>query len=208
MSDEQLGQRVISSEAGINSQALRLGQLQEEDWAPFLQTVSNLQGVPLFIDDTPALSVQEMRSKAKRIKAEQDIDLLIIDYLQLMEAGIRATNTVELVTHISRNIKRIARELNIPVVALSQLSRAVEGRQDKRPLLSDLRSSGSIEQDSDIVIFIYRDEMYNPDTEFPNIAEIILAKHRHGPTGVTSVYFRKSQAQFLDLEVRKQPLNL
>jgi replicative DNA helicase len=159
------------------------------------------------LDDTPAISVMELRTKARRLEAEYGLDLLIVDYLQLMRGNVRAENRQQEISFISRSLKELARELKVPVLALSQLSRAVESRHDKRPLLSDLRESGSIEQDADVVMFVYRDELYNPDTEFPNIAEIIVAKHRSGPTGNFSVYFKKQLAQFLDLEVRTQPLD-
>jgi replicative DNA helicase len=132
--------------------------------------------------------------------------MVIVDYLQLMRGDFRSENRQQEISFISRSLKALARELNIPILALSQLSRQVESRHDKRPMLSDLRESGSIEQDADAVLFIYRDEVYNPDSEFPNIAEIILSKHRSGPTGIFSVYFKKHLAQFVDLEVRRQPL--
>lgn len=204
MSDEQLIQRLVSSETGIDSQKLRRGTLADDEWPVFYQAMKNLSDAKLWIDDTPALSVLELRARARRIHAEHGLDLIIIDYLQLMNdsGGGKKENRAQEVSYISRNIKALARELNVPILALSQLSRAVEQRSDKRPLLSDLRESGSIEQDSDVVLFIYRDEMYNPDTEFPGIAEIIVSKHRSGPTGVFSVYFKKHTSEFLDLEVR------
>ncbi len=207
MSDEQLVQRLVSAETGIDSQRLRLGNIKSDEWATFYQAIRLLSETMVFIDDTPAISVLELRTKARRLHAEHGLDLLIVDYLQLMRGGTRNENRQQEISFISRSIKGIARELNIPVLALSQLSRQVESRHDKRPMLSDLRESGSIEQDADIVLFIYRDDVYNPDTEFPNIAEIIVAKHRSGPTGVFSVYFKKQLAQFVDLEVRTQPLD-
>jgi replicative DNA helicase len=206
MSREQVVQRLISAETGIDSQRLRRGDIAEDEWGRFVKASSDLAETLFFVDDTPGISALELRTKARRLHAEVGIDLLVVDYLQLMRGDFRAENRVQELASISRALKALARELNTPVLALSQLSRGVESRTDKRPILSDLRESGALEQDADVVIFIYRDEMYNPDTEFPYIAEIILAKHRHGPTGVTSVYFRKSQAQFLDLQVRKQPL--
>ncbi len=206
MSDEQLVQRLVSAETGIDSQRLRLGDIREDEWPTFIQATNLLANSPIFIDDTPAISALDLRSKARRLHAEHGLDLLIVDYLQLMRGDFRSENRQQEISFISRSIKGLARELNIPVLALSQLSRQVESRHDKRPMLSDLRESGSIEQDADVVMFIYRDDVYNPDTEFPNIAEIIVGKHRSGPTGVFSVYFKKQLAQFVDLEVRTQPL--
>ena len=206
MSDEQLVQRLISAETGIDSQRLRLGDIKEDEWPTFIQATNLLSGTEIFIDDTPALSALELRAKARRLHAEHGLDLLIVDYLQLMRGDSRSENRQQEISFISRSIKGLARELNIPILALSQLSRQVESRHDKRPMLSDLRESGSIEQDADVVLFIYRDELYNPDTEYPNIAELIVSKHRSGPTGIFSVYFKKHLAQFVDLEVHKQPL--
>ncbi|GAB4437264.1 MAG: replicative DNA helicase [Anaerolineae bacterium] len=207
MSDEQLVQRLVSAETGIDSQRLRLGNIKADEWTTFYQAIRLLSETMVFIDDTPAISVLELRTKARRLHAEHGLDLLIVDYLQLMRGGTRNENRQQEISFISRSLKGIARELNVPVLALSQLSRQVESRHDKRPMLSDLRESGSIEQDADVVLFIYRDDVYNPDTEFPNIAEIIVAKHRSGPTGIFSVYFKKHLAQFVDLEVRTQPLD-
>ena len=206
MSDEQLVQRLLSAETGIDSQRLRLGQVRDEEWPIFIQATSLLADTSIFLDDTPAISAMELRTKARRLEAEHGLDMIILDYMQLMRADARSENRQQEISYISRSLKELARELNIPVIALSQLSRAVESRHDKRPMLSDLRESGSIEQDADVVIFIYRDEVYNPDTEFPNLAEVIVAKHRSGPTGLFSVYFKKALAQFVDLEVRKEPL--
>lgn len=207
MSDEQLVQRLVSAETGIDSQRLRLGNIKADEWPTFYQAIRLLSETSIYIDDTPAISALELRSKARRLHAEHGLDLLIVDYLQLMSGGSRNENRQQEISFISRSIKGLARELNIPILALSQLSRQVESRADKRPMLSDLRESGSIEQDADVVLFIYRDDVYNPDTEFPNIAEIIVSKHRSGPTGVFSVYFKKHLAQFVDLEVRTQALD-
>jgi replicative DNA helicase len=206
MSNEQVVQRLLSAETGIDSQRLRLGAIHEDEWPVFVQATSLLSNTQIYIDDTPAISALEMRTKARRLHAEHGLDLLIVDYLQLMRGDFRSENRVQEISFISRSLKSLARELNIPVVALSQLSRAVESRHDKRPMLSDLRESGSIEQDSDVVMFVYREELYDPDTEFPNIAEIRVAKHRSGPTGIFSVYFKKELAQFVDLEVRRERL--
>ena len=147
------------------------------------------------------------RSKARRLHAERGLDLIVIDYIQLMEMGGKVENRQQEISQISRHIKLLARELNIPVIALSQLSRNLESRADKRPMLSDLRESGSIEQDSDVVLFIYRDEVYNEDSEFINIAEIICAKHRNGPIGKVQAFFKKTTAQFSDLDITRQPLD-
>ena len=206
MSDEQLVQRLLSAETGIDSQRLRLGQVHDNEWPVFIQATSLLADTGIFIDDTPAISAMELRTKARRLEAEHGLDMIIVDYMQLMRGDRRSENRQQEISYISRSLKELARELNIPVMALSQLSRAVESRHDKRPMLSDLRESGSIEQDADVVMFVYRDEIYNPDTEFPNLAEIIVAKHRSGPTGLFSIYFKKQLAQFVDLEVRTEPL--
>ena len=207
MSSEQVVQRMISAETGIDSQRLRLGDIREDEWPVFVQATSLLSDTQIYIDDTPSLSALEMRTKARRVHAEFGLDLLIVDYLQLMRGEFRSDgNRVQEISYISRSLKSLARELNIPLVALSQLSRAVESRHDKRPMLSDLRESGSIEQDADVVAFVYRDVEYNPDTEFPNIAEIRVSKHRSGPTGVIHAFFRKELAQFENLEVRHEQL--
>ena len=206
MSNEQVVQRLVSAETGIDSQRLRLGNIHEDEWSTLVQATSLLSDSQIYIDDTPAISALEMRTKARRLHAEDGLDMLIVDYLQLMRGDFRSENRVQEISFISRSLKGLARELNIPVVALSQLSRAVESRHDKRPMLSDLRESGSIEQDADVVMFVYRDEIYNPDTEFPSIAELRVAKHRSGPTGIFSVYFKKELAQFVDLEIRREPL--
>jgi replicative DNA helicase len=207
MSDEQLVQRLVSAETGIDSQRLRLGNIKTDEWTTFYQAIRLLSETSIYIDDTPAISALELRTKARRLHAEHGLDLLIVDYMQLMRGGTRNENRQQEISFISRSIKALARELNIPILALSQLSRQVESRHDKRPMLSDLRESGSIEQDADVVLFIYRDEIYNPDTEFPNIAEVIVSKHRSGPTGIFNVYFKKHLAQFIDLEVRTQSLD-
>ncbi len=198
MSDEQVVQRMVSGETGIDAQRLRLGQLQEEEWPLFVQATGVLSELPIFIDDTPSISALQLRTKARRIHAEHGLDLIIVDYLQLMTSDMRVENRVQEVSYISRMLKGLARELELPLVAASQLSRAVEQRADKRPVLSDLRESGSLEQDADVVMFIYRDEMYNPDTEKQHIADVIVSKHRNGPTGVVQLFFRQHLAQFLD----------
>lgn len=208
MSGEQVAQRLLSALSGIDSQRLRLADIHDDEWPKLNEEASRLSRTQIFIDDTPGISAMEMRTKARRLHAEFGLDMLVVDYLQLMRGGDFRTesNRVQEISYISRALKSLARELNIPVIALSQLSRAVEARHDKRPMLSDLRESGSIEQDADVVLLIYRDDVYNPDTEMPNIAEIRIAKHRSGPTGMLSAYFRKELAQFVDLEVRREPL--
>jgi len=208
MSAEQVVQRLVAAETGIEIQRLRLGDIRDEEWPRFVQATGILSDTMIFIDDTPAISAMELRTKARRLHAEHGLDLIIVDYLQLMRGDSRSENRVQEISYISGSLKALARELNVPVLALSQLSRAVEQRQDKRPILSDLRESGSIEQDSDVVMFIYREEMYNPDTEKQNIADIIVAKHRNGPTGQVPLYFRKEVAQFVEVELLRQELDL
>jgi replicative DNA helicase len=207
MSSEQVVQRMVSAETGIDAQRLRLGDLREDEWPLFVRATGRLSDLPLYIDDTPSISVLQMRTKARRLHAEHGIDLILVDYLQLMTTDNRRNEgRVQEVSYISRSLKGLARELDVPLVGLSQLSRAVEQRSDKRPILADLRASGSLEQDADVVMFIYRDELYNPETEDQNIAEIIIAKHRNGPTGTVQLFFRDRLAQFLDAETRRAPV--
>jgi replicative DNA helicase len=204
MSGEQLVQRMISSQTGIDSQRLRLGRIEDREWEQFTRVSSELSETTIFIDDTPSPSPMEIRTKARRLAAEFDLDLIIIDYLQLMQSGERRNeNRVQEISYISRSLKALARELNVPVIALSQLSRAVESRQDRRPVLSDLRESGSIEQDADIVMFIYRDDLYNENSARDNIADIIVAKHRNGPTDTISLQFEPSLTRFGDLTMQE-----
>ena len=204
MSNEQVVQRIISAETGINAQRLRRGEIEKDEWGRFMKAASDLAETYFYIDDTPGASALELRTKARRLHAEVGIDLIVVDYLQLMRGDFRSENRVQEISSISRALKALARELNVPVLALSQLSRSVESRTDKRPILSDLRESGALEQDADVVMFIYRDEMYNENTEWPNIADIIVAKHRNGPTGTVQLYFRKELAQFLEAEIVKR----
>ena len=204
MSADQLVQRLLSMETGVDSHRLRLGQIDDNDWDRISRALGRLGESKIFIDDSAGISIMDLRSKARRLQAEQGLDLLVIDYLQLM-SGRRSENRVQEISEISRGLKGIARELNIPVVALSQLSRAVESRADHRPMLSDLRESGSIEQDADIVMFIYRDEIYNPDTERKGIAEIIVAKHRNGPVDTINLRFSDRTARYADLELYREP---
>ncbi len=207
MSNEQIVQRLVSSETGISTHVLRQGQLQERDWTLFVQATGSLSGLRIYLDDTPALSPVQMRTKCRRLYNEYGLDLIMVDYLQLMTSGTgRQENRVQEISFISRHLKQIARELNVPVLAAAQLSRAVEQRQDKRPQLSDLRESGSIEQDADVVMFIYRDEVYNEETERKNQADVIVAKHRNGPTGSVTLYFRKELTQFANM--RKDAIDL
>ncbi|MFO7944731.1 MAG: replicative DNA helicase [Anaerolineales bacterium] len=196
MSNEQLVQRLIAQETGIDSTQLRSGKLDPDQWPLFTQAIEVLNDTHIFLDDTPALTPLQLRTKCRRLHLEHHLDLVIVDYLQLMTGDIRTDNRVQEVSAISRNLKILARELNVPVLAAAQLSRAVEQRSDKRPVLSDLRESGSLEQDADIVMFIYRPELYEEDTLHQNLAEIIVAKHRNGPTGEVQLVFRKNLAKF------------
>jgi len=196
MSHEQVAQRLVSQASGVNSHRLRQGHLTDEEWPLFIRATGELAQYPLWIDDTPSISTSAMRAKAIRLHAERGLDLILVDYLQLMTAPGRHENRTQEVSALSRSLKALARELNVPVIAAAQISRAVEQRQDKRPMLSDLRESDSIEADADVVMFIYRDEVYNAQSEFKNMAEVIVAKHRNGPTGTVTMFFRNELAQF------------
>jgi len=200
MSGEQLVQRMISAETGIDSRRLMVGDIHDLEWDRFVKASGDLSDALVFVDDTPSPTPLEIRSKCRRLAAEYDLDLVIIDYLQLMSGGVRTENRQQEISYISRSLKGLARELRVPVLALSQLSRAVESRAEKIPLLSDLRESGSIEQDADVVIFLYREEVYDKLTDRRNIADVILAKHRNGPTGQVALRFAKEQTKFMDLE--------
>lgn len=200
MSKDQLVQRMLSSEANVELQKIRSGDLDEGDWLRLVQAAEPLSNAPIFIDDTPAITAMEIRSKARRLKLEHGLGLIVIDYLQLMAGRGRYESRQQEVSEISRSLKALARELDVPVVALSQLSRAPEARQDHRPMLSDLRESGAIEQDADIVIFLYRDEYYNPETEKKNIAEAIIAKQRNGPTGTVELVWLGPFTKFANYE--------
>jgi replicative DNA helicase len=203
MNREQLVQRLLALETGLDTQRLRLGYIDDDEWVELMKGFGRLAEAPIFIDDTPAISSMELRSKARRIKAEEDVQLIIVDYLQLMQSQ-RSDNRVQEISEISRSLKALARELDIPIIALSQLSRAVEARNPHIPVLADLRESGSIEQDADIVMFIYREEMYDPNTDKKGIAEVIVAKHRNGPTGTVPLRFFQRTTRFADLEVYRQ----
>ncbi|MAU13256.1 MAG: replicative DNA helicase [Anaerolineaceae bacterium] len=208
MGVEQMVQRMVAMETGINVQKLRLAQLNAQEASRFTEAVGRISNFPIFIDDSPAISPLEMRTKCRRLAHEHGLDMIMVDYMQLMNAGKGyENNRVQEISFISRNLKELAREFNVPLISAAQLSRAVEQRQDKRPVLSDLRESGSIEQDSDIVMFLYRDEVYNEATEFPNQADILVSKHRNGPTGVIQLYFEKRLTKFMDASVHKVDLS-
>lgn len=202
MSNEQVVQRLIAQETGIDSQRLRNGKLHDEEWSLFTHAVEVFSSTQIHLDDTPAITPMQLRTKCRRLHMEHGIDLIIIDYLQLMSGDSRNDNRVQEVSHISRSLKVLARELNVPVLSAAQLSRAVEQRTDKKPVLSDLRESGSLEQDADIVMFIYRPDQYEKDTEKQNVAEIIVAKHRNGPVGSVELIFRGALAKFENAATR------
>jgi replicative DNA helicase len=201
MSKSEVTQRLMCSEAKVESQRLRTGKLSADDWPRLTAACDKLAKAPVYVDDTGSITMMEIRSKARRLKAKHpDLGLIIVDYLQLMTSGTSAENRVQEVSQISRSLKVLARDLDVPIVALSQLSRAVEQRHDKRPILSDLRESGSIEQDADIVMFIYRDEYYNAEeSDQQGLAEVIVDKHRNGPTDTVKLSFLKRYAKFSDL---------
>lgn len=200
MSRSQLVLRMLSSQAHLDSHAVRSGQLKPHDWVALTDAAGKLAQARIFIDDSGNLSVQQMRGKARRLKSEHGLDLLIIDYLQLMDGKSSSESRQQEISDISRALKALAKELDIPVVALSQLSRAVENRTDKRPMLADLRESGAIEQDADVVMFIYRDEVYYPDSDEKGIATILVRKHRNGPIGDVNLQFHAQYAKFNNLD--------
>ncbi len=195
MAKEQLAQRLLCSEASIDSQRLRTGNLDDGDWRRLSVALGRLGEAPIFVDDTPSISVMELRAKARRIKGEHGLGLIIVDYLQLMQNRGRVESRQQEISEISRSLKALARELSVPVLALSQLSRAVEQRTDRRPLLSDLRESGAIEQDADVVMFLHQ----NPDSAEPNVLEVIIAKQRNGPTGSLKLFFARDHQKFENL---------
>lgn len=201
MSKEQLVQRMLCAEASIDSSRLKIGELEDQDWEKLIWAADSLSRASIFIDDTPGITVLEMRAKARRLKVEHDLQLIVIDYLQLMQGSGRrnSENRQQELSDISRSLKALARELNVPVVALSQLSRSVESRQVKRPMLSDLRESGALEQDADLVAFLYREDYYDKDTENKNITELIIAKHRNGPVDTIRLFFHKQFTRFANL---------
>ena len=201
MSKEQLVNRLFSLESQVDAQALRTGNMKDSDWEKLIEAAGIIGQSNLIIDDTPSISISELRSKCRKYKMEHGLDLIIIDYLQLMSGSVggRSESRQQEISDISRSLKALARELNVPVIALSQLSRAVEQRPDKRPMLSDLRESGAIEQDADVVMFIYRDEYYNKDSEYKKQAEIIIAKQRNGPVGTVHLAWLGEYTKFANL---------
>ena len=207
MANEQLVQRLIAQETGIDTHHLRTGQLNEDEWPLFAHAIEVLSDTRIFLDDTPGLTPLQLRTKSRRLHMEFRLDLILVDYLQLMSGGIRIENRVQEVSYISRNLKMLARELNVPVLAAAQLSRAIEQRADKEPQLSDLRESGSLEQDSDVVMFIHRPDLYEKDSLKQNIAAIKIAKHRNGPTGNIELIFRSNLAKFENAATRRVDLS-
>jgi replicative DNA helicase len=207
MANEQLVQRLIAQETGIDTHHLRTGKLTEDEWPLFVHAIEVLGDTRMFLDDTPGLTPLQLRTKSRRLHMEFRLDLILVDYLQLMSGGMRIENRVQEVSYISRNLKMLARELNVPVLAAAQLSRAIEQRADKEPQLSDLRESGSLEQDADVVMFIHRPDMYDRDNTRPNVAEIKVAKHRNGPTGTIEMVFRNNLAKFENAATRNIDLS-
>ena len=200
MSKEEMVKRIISSEAEIDSMKIKNGNdLDSEDWLELGKASSKLSNSPLYIDDTPGLTATELRAKCRKAKLEKNIGLVIIDYMQLMESSTKNISRQQEISEISRSLKILAKELSIPVIALSQLSRATESRTDHKPMLSDLRESGAIEQDADVVMFIHREDYYNPETEKKNIAEIIIAKNRSGSTGTVELAWLGQYTKFANL---------
>jgi replicative DNA helicase len=199
MSETELAQRFIASQAKLNGDDLRKGRVKPDRWPKVVKATEKLARSPLYVDDSSDIGILEVRAKARRLHARRELGLLVVDYLQLMRPEDSRQSRVEQIGQISRGLKILARELNIPVIAVSQLSRAVEARPDKRPLLSDLRESGQIEQDADLVMFIYRDEYYNRDSERPGEADVIIAKHRNGPVGDVVLTFLSRYPKFANL---------
>ena len=205
MSKEQLVDRMLADASGVDAWNIRTGNLSDDDFSKLSEAMGEMAEAPIFIDDTPGLSVLEMRTKARRAAHEAPLGLIIVDYLQLMQgSAANQGNRVQEVSEISRGLKLIAREMNVPVIALSQLSRSVESRSPQVPQLADLRESGSIEQDADIVMFIYREAYYNPDTERENVTDLIIAKHRNGPVGKVELYFHPERLRFMSLDRRHE----
>ncbi|HEY5583544.1 MAG TPA: replicative DNA helicase [Ruminiclostridium sp.] len=205
MSKEQLVNRMLSSEAMVDGSRMKTGQLEDNDWQKVAKALGPLSEAPIFIDDTPGVTITEIRAKCRRLKLEHNLGLVIIDYLQLMQGSkSKSENRQQEISEISRSLKMLAKEINVPVITLSQLSRAPETRTDHRPILSDLRESGAIEQDADIVMFLYRDDYYNPETDKKNIAELIIAKHRNGSTGTVELVWLGQYTKFANLEKFRQ----
>ncbi len=199
MSSEQLVLRILASESMIPHQKIRNASVTSDEWTVLTNYAAHLAESKIFIDDSAGLNIMELRAKARKLKAKENIQLLVIDYLQLINAHTKFENRTQEISLISRSLKALAKELNIPILALSQLSRSLEGRMDKRPMLSDLRESGAIEQDGDVIFFVYRDVVYNPDTDSPDISEIIIGKQRNGPVGSFSVRFIGEVTKFVNL---------
>lgn len=200
MSKDQLVNRMLCAEAMVDAQKVRTGNLEQEDWVKIARAMGPLSEAPIYIDDTPGISVMEMRAKCRRLKLEKGLKLIMVDYLQLMSGNGRNDSRQQEISEISRSLKALAREMEAPVIALSQLSRACEARADHRPMLSDLRESGAIEQDADVVMFLYRDEYYHPDTEAKNQAELIIAKQRNGPTGTIDLVWLGQYTKFANMQ--------
>tara|TARA_B100000886_G_scaffold312965_1_gene249282 strand:+ start:1709 stop:3055 length:1347 start_codon:yes stop_codon:yes gene_type:complete len=205
MGSEQLAMRLLCAEARVNMHYVRTGKLPQKLWKNLSMATGDLQTAPIYIDDTPAITIRELRAKARRLKSEKDIDLIVLDYLQLMQGPSRTENRQQEISEISRNLKALAKELNIPIIALSQLSRAVEQRNDKKPILSDLRESGAIEQDADIVIFLYRPWVYSKEDDDEGKAELIIAKQRNGPIGSVDSTFISQYARFENVSKEEMP---
>ena len=204
MSKEQLAKRILAMNSRVDSQKLRTGDLSDEEWMDIIDSAKAIGETNLIIDDTPGISVGELRSKCRKLKLEKNLGLVMIDYIQLMTGGKKIESRQQEISEISRSLKALAREINAPIIALSQLSRKVESRDDKRPMLSDLRESGAIEQDADVVMFIYRDEYYNKDTETPGVTEIIIGKQRNGPIGTVRLGWKSELTKFVNLKNEKQ----
>lgn len=203
MSKEQLAKRILAMNSRVDSQKLRTGDLSDEEWMDIVDSAKTIGETNLIIDDTPGISVGELRSKCRKLKIEKNLGLVMIDYIQLMTGGKKIESRQQEISEISRSLKALAREIDAPIIALSQLSRKVESRDDKRPMLSDLRESGAIEQDADVVMFIYRDEYYNKDTETPGVTEIIIGKQRNGPIGTVRLGWKSELTKFVNLKNEK-----
>ena len=204
MSKEQLAKRILAMNSRVDSQKLRTGDLSDREWGDIVDSARIIGETNLVIDDTPGISITELRSKCRKLKLEKNLGLVMIDYIQLMTGSKQTEYRQQEISEISRSLKALAREINAPIIALSQLSRRVEQRDDKRPMLSDLRESGAIEQDADVVMFIYRDEYYNKDTETPGVTEIIIGKQRNGPIGTVRLGWKSELTKFVNIERERQ----
>ena len=204
MSKESLVSRIISLDSMVEAQSIRTGNIRDDDWVKIIESTDNISHAPLIIDDNGGITMPELRSKCRKLKHTENIGLIILDYLQLVNKSGHVESQQQFVSDVSRALKGIARELNIPVIALSQLNRSVDSRPDHRPVLSDLRDSGAIEQDADVVMFIYRDDYYNPDTEKPGVAEVIVAKQRNGSTGPVELAWLGRYTKFANLQRKKE----